>query len=323
MRISTYVDRLWNNWPVKTLALAVAVLLFFFNQVISLDETVLSVALEVATAENLAVADELPETVRVRVRGDESVVQMISASDFVATVRAADITVAGEYRLPVFVERRTSARDLGPLDLFVEPDSVRVTLDDRVTETVRVVPEIRGFPARGYELVQTFVTPAEVEIEGPKRFVDGRETVATEPIDLSGRTSSFTLRLSISPPNPFIAVRGGSTVEYRAVFQPRIVGMTFTDVPIDILSLFPGLSLAGVSELPSVEVEGPLLDVEQLVISDIRIEADLAAITQPGSYTVPLEVTLPDDVSLIAVSPSEVTVEITGLSEESEDEGES
>ncbi len=313
MKINRYLERLGSNWPVKILALAVALLLFFFNQIISLDETVISVALQVDTPEHLAVAEEYVDAVRVRARGDEEMIRAVSASDFLARVRATDITQPGEYRLPVQIERRSSARDLGPLELLLEPDSIRVVLDTRVRETVQVVPVVQGFPARGYELVRSFVTPAEVTIEGPGRYVEGRETVGTEPVDLSGRTGSFSTRLALRPPNPFIEVVGGATIEYRAVFQPQIVRMTFESLEVTTRGLFPGLTIAGIQERPSVELQGPLLSVEALTDTDIDASIDLSLITTPGTYTVPVEVSVPEGVSLLQTSPAEITIEITGF----------
>lgn len=318
MRINRFVERFGENWPVKILALAVAVLLFFFNQILSLDETVLQLDLEVITADNLAVAEEHVESVRVRVRGEQSIIQALSPSDFRAVVRAGGESTRGRYTLPVQVERRSSAVDYGPLDFFVEPDSVQVTLDERTSGTVTVVPDVQGFAARGYELVQYFVTPAEVQIEGPRRYVEGSETIGTETVDLSGRTNSFSTRLALRPPNPFVEVSGGATIEYRAVFRERIETITVAGIPVDTINLFPDLNLAGVGELPSVQIEGPLLELEVLTQDQIDVVADLGRITEPGSYTVPLEVDLPERLSLLQITPTAITVIVTGTDPEAD-----
>ncbi|MFW6252323.1 MAG: YbbR-like domain-containing protein [bacterium] len=318
MRINRFVQGFAEHWPVKILALAVAVLLFFFNQILSLDETVLQLDLEVQTADHLAVADEHAESVRVRVRGEQSIVQSLSPSDFRAVVRAGEESATGRYNLPVHVERRSSAVDYGPLDFVVEPDTIQVTLDERRSGTVRVVPDVEGFAARGYELVESFVTPAEVEIEGPRRHVEGIETVETETVDLSGRTNSFSTRLALRSPNEFIEFSGGATIEYRAVFRERIETFTMAGVSVDTVNLFPDLNLSGIDELPSLQIEGPLLELEVLTREEVDVTADLGRITEPGTYTVPLEVELPERLSLIQITPEEVTVTVTGSDPETE-----
>jgi YbbR domain-containing protein len=80
---------------------------------------------------------------------------------------------------------------------------VRVQITLATTATSRssaVLPKTTGSVATGYELTGVTVTPATVTLAGSQSLLDSLDSVATQPVSLSGLTASETVTLTLAPP---------------------------------------------------------------------------------------------------------------------------
>lgn len=94
------------------------------------------------------------------------------------------------------------------------PDGGRPT-----ARTVRIVADVRGQPATGYAIERVLVDPAAVQLVGPRSTIERRETVATEPVDVSGRRSTLARTVAVALPDGVKLVRDTGvrvTVQIRA-----------------------------------------------------------------------------------------------------------
>lgn len=94
------------------------------------------------------------------------------------------------------------------------PDDGRPT-----SRAVRVVADLRGQPATGYAIERVLVDPAAVQLVGPRSTIERRETVATEPVDVSGRRSTLERTVAVALPDGVKLVRKVGvrvTVQIRA-----------------------------------------------------------------------------------------------------------
>jgi YbbR domain-containing protein len=94
---------------------------------------------------------------------------------------------------------------------------------------------------------------------------------------------------------------------------------TFEDVPLREPQLEPPLQIVGDlgDEAVRVLVEGPSSLVEELVLSDLEPHLDLSPVETPGTYTLPVEVPLPNGVELRRVTPRQVTILVDEVATES------
>lgn len=84
---------------------------------------------------------------------------------------------------------------------------------------VRLVADVRGQPATGYVIERVLIDPAAVQLVGPRSTIERRETVATEPVDVSGRRSTLARTVAVALPDGVRLVRDARalvTVEIRA-----------------------------------------------------------------------------------------------------------
>lgn len=313
MRISRLFSRAGADWLVKVLALAAAVLLFFYNRVAGLEETILTVPVETEVSEELAIASEYPSRVRVRLRGSEEAISAVGSDDLIAVLDATRFTEPGTYRVAVDVRTVGDEPRMAVFDIEPSPSFVSLELEPRIRTTVEVSPSVVGFPARGYQLTQSFVSPEQVEIEGPRRYVESRTRITTAPIEITNRSESFTTLVELKVPNRFVTVRGGETVEFSAVVEESIVLTTFDPVAIVTVDLAVGLMPVDVPAGGSVTVQGPLLQLEETRREDIRLEADASEIDEAGVYSVPVRVDAPDGLLVVRYEPAEIALEVESM----------
>ena len=322
MEISRFLGKNAGSWSIKILALGAAVLLFFYNQILSLEEETYSVPLEVDVAGELSLASDLPDSVRVTVRGSEQSVVAFSATMLSARVDATRYTEPGRYTVPVDAAVEPNEIDDLAVDLQVQPTAVAIELDRTIRTTVAVNPAIRGFPARGFELARSFVSPRRVEIEGPERYVSSRSTIGTEEIDITERTEPFSTEVALRPPNEFISVRGGERVEFRGVVREIMVETWFSDIDISVVNVPETYEIAASPGAGAVQLRGALLKLESIELADLTLEADASAVSESGEHELALGAVVPEDVEVLDFEPRSTAVvfEDVAVADETVDE---
>ena len=303
MEISRLIGKNAGNWSIKTLALAAAVLLFFYNQIISLEQETYSVPLEVQIADELSLASEVPNSVRVTVRGSDESLRAISGGNLAARVDATRYAEPGQYTITVDAVVRTNEIDAQAVDLQVQPAAVTLELDRTARRTVEVNPAVQGFPSLGFELTRSFVSPRRVEIEGPERYILSRSSIGTEPVDLTARTEPFATEVALRPPNDFIRVRGGDSVEFHGVVEEVIAETWFSGVDVSVINVPDRLNVATSPGTGSMQVRGTLLVLESLDSSDLLFEADAAELSEAGEHELGLTPVVPDGVEVLDYQP--------------------
>lgn len=315
MHLNKIVQRLIRNWPVKIISVAAAVLLFLFNQMATLEERFLSVPLHMEMAEQFIPAETYPKTVRVTLRGQSEEVNLVLEDDIEVYADFSDYTQEGTYTVPVRILKEGSLAHIDPLELQVEPKQLTLKIEKKISKSVRVEPSLVGYPAKGYELKQYFLTPSSVQIEGLESTIRDLDTVETESIDLSGRREDFTLRLRLKKPNEFSAFPGGNTVEFFGIIQENTILKTIENVDLIALDLASDLKVSGLPQDALIMVQGTQLLLEKLSKEEYILTIDCSEISEPGVYKLPVTPEVPRDVLVLKYDPTSIEIRVTELDE--------
>jgi YbbR domain-containing protein len=310
MRARRLVRILLADLPVKVICLAAAVILLLFHRVTTLSERFFSVPLDVTTPSGLAVASAFPKTVRVTLRGAGDAIFPILEEDVGAAVTLDSRHSAGVYRGEVKVTRRGTAQNVEPLEIRVDPQEITFTLEPLTEKRVNVIPDLRGAPAYGFELVQSAVTPEIVVIRGARSRVQGVSALSTEEIDLTGRTGSFAIKAKIVLPNALVKIAGDAVADFKATIQESTVSRTFDSVGIEGMDLSPHLALKASPGTGSVQIQGTQLVVDGVRPEQVRLMLDLSGMKRAGQYTLHPHPETMSSVTVLDWSPRDVTVEI-------------
>ncbi len=303
-----------EHWPAKVLALAAALLLFLFNRFDSLQVKSFMVPLRLLTDTALVPAQDFNHRVKVTIRGTGDLVSAVGEADLEALVDFSSHQGEGVYNAPIQVTGHSPAAENSSLEISVDPLVINLHLERRVTKSVPIKPDFEGQPGRDYELTGFQVVPSIITIDGPRSLVEKVTAVSTEPIELRGKTETFTLKTRVQPDTSLLGLPYGNTVEVQGLMSSTLASLVLASVSPEIVNLAPTLSVQGT--LPSVRVRlrGTSQALESLAKDTtgsptVAVLADLTGIATPGEVTdLPLKTVLPEGVELVDLSPAVVSL---------------
>jgi YbbR domain-containing protein len=317
------LTKITENWHVKVLSIALALILFVFHRMSLLEDRFFSVPLHIETNENMVPASSYPRMVRLTVRGEANSIYPILEDDIVAYLDLNKYTTEGIYRTAVQIRKQGTALGVEPLEISVDPLEVSVELDQKISKYVPLIPGFQGYPEPGYEMVSYTLTPAQVVVDGPQRIMNGLSELATDFIELGGRSDDFTAVVRIMNRDPLLVIRGDGTTEFRGLIRHLIMIRSFENLPIRLRGLREDLIPSVTPGTASVRIEGSQSDIESYEPGADILYLDCSQITEPGLYTLPVHAAIPGSFTLIRSEPSFVPVRVDSLNDdEDEDENE-
>jgi len=125
----------------------------------------------------------------------------------------------------------------------VEPERVQVTVPMIALPPSKEVPVqaiITGSPKAGYTVGKVTVNPENVKFRADPEVSSGIERLATKPIDVTGKDSTFVHMATLDLPKG-VSVQN-SQVSVRVEIVEDIIEKTFTGIPVQLDSPAPGLT---------------------------------------------------------------------------------
>ena len=305
------IIKIIENWPVKVISIAIALLLFVFNRLNTLTTRSLSVPLAIETSSTLVPASAYPQHVRVNLRGEDEGIKSIAESDIETYVDLSRFEGGGLYSAPVLVRKKGSAMGIEPLEIAVYPPKISVQLDQRISKTLPLTAAIRGRAADGFDLVSYTLSPQEVVVIGPRGSLESVVELETDSIELDGRNGDYTAVVNIVNPSPLFTLRGSATAEFSCVIRPSVSVRSIEDIPIMLTGLDSAFEADTGGRTGSVRIEGRQSALDSFEPPPAFFTVDCSGLTAPGSYTLPVEVDLSQEFSLIRREPGELTLTVT------------
>lgn len=320
------MDKLFDSyWALRVTALVLALLLFFYAKA-QLDDgqtsgsntqrdIITDVPLEVYyDTENLIVSG-LPETVDVTIEGPMPIViQTKLTKDFKVFVDLSSLLI-GEHRVTIQHENFSPK-----LDVTIDPKVLDIVVEEKVTEEVKVEPEINNnLIAEGYELVGMSSEPSTVFVTGAKSVIESISYVKATISGEEGITASFSEEANVKVLDSGLN-KLDVTIEPETVNVNVEVKQYSRKVPITIRQTgepMDGVTINRVtSQTKVIEVFGPKSIIDP--IAKLEVEFDISEIQESGAYEV--ELPLPNGVTKLSRYSIEVQANVTKAETETEDE---
>ena len=300
------MDKIFESyWALRITALILAFALFFYakaemdtnrDTTVSTETEILyNVPLEVYYDDTNLIVTGLPETVNVMIDGPQKIVlQTKTLQDFKVFVDLTSLMI-GEHHVTI---RNEGFSD--KLEVSIEPKTVNVVIEERVTKEFRVDPEMNNrLIAEEYVLDKMTADPATVMVTGAKSVIENisyvKATVTGEP----GIKSSFEQEANVK-------VLNAELNRLDVVIQPEKVNVKVEikeysrELPIKIKQIGEfqeGVSLEDVSVEPStLTVYGKKAMIDEL--RELVVEFDVADLEESGDYEA--KVIVPDGVTVKA-----------------------
>jgi len=304
------IVKIIENWPVKVLSIVLAFILFMFHRLNTMTTRLLSVPLAIETNSALVPASAYPRNVRVTLRGEDNGIQSIADSDIEAYVDLTRYEAEGLYSAPVLIRTKESALGIEPLEIVVYPLKISVQLDRKISKTLPLAAVIKGRVADGFDLISHTLSPPEIVVTGPLGLLESVAEIKTEPIDLDGRNSGFSMEVHIANPNPLLALRGSGTAEFSCFINPTVSVRSIDGIPITLKGLNPDFEADMGGRTGSIRIDGRQSQLDAFQPPPDFLTVDCTGISEPGSYTLPVMVDLPPDFSLIRREPEDLSLTV-------------
>jgi YbbR domain-containing protein len=256
--------------------------------------------------EGLEVGTETATPSTVTVSGPKTIVDQVVAARADVVIQPSGIDVDEDVAL-IPVDAVGDARS--PAD--VSPTTARISIrvfSEPETRTLPVSPVVNGTPAAGFEIDSITVDPSTVLVEGDADPLAALARVDTAPVSVSGLSETQTFETDLALPDGIEAVDAGPirvTVTFRPVTESRSYS-----VGLQLVGAEPGLVYTPATTSVLLSVAGNPAALDALSSGTTLARLDVTGL-EPGTYDVPVTAELPSDVTLVAASPTAVSVTVS------------
>jgi YbbR domain-containing protein len=310
MKAKQIFEKLFAHWPAKILCFVMALLLYFFYQVSQMNTKAIPVKLTVSSDGLLMPVNSYPKHVRVTVRTSPEYIAKITEDGITAELNISNYVKPGEYKVPVNIDFSSDLLLIEPLEVHVTPDTIPLTLEEKVFTNVKVTPVFEGSLPPGYETGNISVFPKTVRISGPASIIGQIKELQTDKVDLSDYTASFSQQAKLVRNTSLINIEDKPSVSVSVEVKPVQQEMAYSDIPVYFTYLPHHLQVAGTVPVVSFKVSGIQSDLGSLNVDNYTVQADCSSVTQPGEYELPLSYLLPSTVTVVEKSAETVKVQI-------------
>ncbi|HEY3364997.1 MAG TPA: CdaR family protein [Symbiobacteriaceae bacterium] len=216
-------------------------------------------------------------------------------------------------------DRKVINATVQPVDAGFKPVKlpgveVQVKLDWRRLppgKTFRVQPATGGTLGPGLVLGNLEPDPPNARLRAASLDgkLPGQDFVETVPIDVTGRTKTFTVAVKLAPPPGTVVDPTDLTVNVKVNIDEISTEKVFKGVPLTRQGGPKGADVTlGVTDV-QIRFQGPYSVINKIDPAVLKAFVDLEGLT-PGKHTLPVKVVLPAGVTAVVADPSVVEVSI-------------
>jgi YbbR domain-containing protein len=193
---------LLRNRQLKLVSLSLALLLWIALNGEPKSEVSFKVPLEFRNSpKTVEILGDTLNWVDVRVSGRSSILKRMEASNLTASIDLSDWSWGertyslGEANLTV---------PFGVTVIKITPNIIRLRFERTERKTVEIRPRVIGSPAEGYRIIGVSCDPDHADLEGPASHLAAVETISTDSLDITGKSSRVTARLHLYVQDPLV-----------------------------------------------------------------------------------------------------------------------
>jgi YbbR domain-containing protein len=305
--VSSLRATLIDNWPIKLTALGLAAALWAAVAAQEPTTQIVPVLIRVEPPPGRSIEGPIPE-VRALFRGIPRELMKLYAEAPIIRKSLPDTITGSEFLLTLVTSDITVIDGAAVNPQQIEPQSIRIVLDDVGRRSVPVVHRVTVTPDSGHQIFGGIsVSPGSVTIQGPQDRVASVTSVTTVPVALTGLRTSVRRRVPIDTTNLEGLRLTPSAVTVTAEIS-ALADRVFDGV---LVTVDAADRAAWVTEpgMVNVIVTGRMTRMSELTRDSVRVLAAPPTGTDEG--TVPLRVVVPQDLRA-RVTPDSVTVRRDG-----------
>lgn len=300
-----------ENWQIKVVCFVAALLLYVGHTFNHLEKKTFTVPLEVSSKGAVCPTSGAPDFVKVTIRSTQENIAEVLMSDLSATLDLTYLSSDGEYLVPVTVKLSPKVLMMDSFEVRMSPERVPMRVETKVTKYMEVKPSVVGEAAHGYTITGTTSDPSYIQVSGPKSAVNAMDCIRTEMVDVTDLMFSEDFETPYMSVNSLVAMKKDSdTCTIHVEVTPETMTRTFLGVPVKVLNLSSSLELVADILPITFDAEGTVTALENFTLRDNAVTINCSGIKAPGSYNLPVRISLPYPLKLQSSSADTVRVTV-------------
>lgn len=256
--------------------------------------------------------------ISVTVSGPKSVVTDLKTSDIAATADLSKVTAFTDY-VDIQVQVVKDGQVLNNVEAVPRTSALKLSIENRDTNTYAVNVNTTGTPANGYAVASTTTSPTYIKVTGPTSLVEGVASVGVN-VDVSGAKGTVNTQSDINMYDSDGNIITNEELEKSSETADVIVEMARTKtVPVVVKTsgtpsqdcVVTGTSLSQTSVVISGQQEA-LSKIDNITIPSSAVSVD--GLSEDKTYTFKLTDYVPSGVKIVSDSRLQVTVKISKAS---------
>ncbi|MBP5158393.1 MAG: YbbR-like domain-containing protein, partial [Treponema sp.] len=266
--------------------------IYAFYQYQSFEREEFTVPLEVKAPGNLTIKNgvTIPQYVRVSIRADRVELSGISSGNIAAYIDLSSVSEEGTHDFLVNVRPDRRLSSIYPVEISVQPQTIRIEVEDEIVRYIPVTATVSGKPAYGYESGSISTEPTSIKFQGPRSAVEGIKEIQTEEVNLDGATEDVSAEVGFLKLSNLAHTDQDAKVTVSVSIIPTVTKKTIPGIEISYDNVPPGLDISKKEhKTMDIVVEGKQLDLDKLNASSFSAWADCSLCTEAGvSYDIPV-----------------------------------
>ena len=256
--------------------------------------------------------------ISVTVSGPKSVVTDLKTSDIAATADLSKVTAFTDY-VDIQVQVVKDGQVLNNVEAVPRTSALKLSIENRDTNTYAVNVNTTGTPANGYAVASTTISPTYIKVTGPTSLVEGVASVGVD-VDVSGAKGTVNTQSDINMYDSDGNIIANEELEMSSETADVIVEMARTKtVPVVVKTsgtpsqdcVVTGTSLSQTSVVISGQQEA-LSKIDNITIPSSAVSVD--GLSEDKTYTFKLTDYVPSGVKIVSDSRLQVTIKISKAS---------
>ena len=300
-----------DNVQVKIISLIMAVFLWFYIRGVETITIKQTVPVEVKLPPGMMVSNINYTMVTVELQGPREHIMSSVEKKIKVIYSFSDAVTPGKHIITLMpVHVMNISHDYVSR---LQPAELTIVIDKVIEKELMIIPKLIGEPAEGVSLVALDTNPLRIRMRGARNVLTKRASIATEPIDVTGRKRSFLEQVSIAAEDTLWPAQKGRKIEVVITLQAETAQRVFKAIPIRIL-MPTRMTVEGRIDPSHIDitVSGSKQPLQEMDAKDIRLYVDVTEFPK-GHYTVPVSALVPSGMRVVELSQKNVDV-LLGLS---------
>ncbi len=245
----------------------------------------------------------VPSKIKVNFRGSgKELISLVFRNKYIE-LDLNQITQSATYAMTVdMIKGIPPELSVIPLNI-VQPDSIKIELDQFVEKKVPIYPNITLIPLDGYSLVGDIIMePDWINIQGPKSLVNAIDFIPTQEKIYKNIIKEISGKINLMPPSFETLQYSSNTTHFSAEIQ-RIGERIISDISIQVTNVPENMNVTAVPSTLSLKLQGGVKILSKITKEDITASINFLNRNRYERTRIPAMIQVPKDISFSDVIP--------------------